>query len=439
MINLSIIKILQILLILFLIFQFIKSHNKKTNKISIAIFIDKLKGGGTERVISILANELSKITNFKVILFTGPVEDEEFLIGSKIRRLIAYSKKYYLYYEYIKEIFKNVNIDIIIYNRFFANQIQFLLTLKKKLILIFHFQYFQFYYNAKNHFNYRSFDIFKYSDLMITLIPDDLFFWKKRGIKNVIYLPNLLTYNLTTITQSRLTNKNILMIGRGDDVDKHFNIGIIAMAKIIKEIPDAKLIIVSSFEGIESLFMLRNKLGLEKYVYFVEYTKNPEIYYQNSSIFLLPSRAEGFPMSLIEAKAFGIPNIVTGKKYLPLIQEGTIKIEEDDIEGIATESIKLLSNYTYRLLEGEKARKSLEKFDNAITIKKWKDIINSIYNQENSIRNIVKNENKMYNESKSIAIMKHEFYILTKNVNNYNCRKFEDLLDSLNKSNLQFC
>ena len=178
MINQSIIKIL---LIFFFAEQIHKSHNKKTIKITIAIIIERLKCGGTERVISILANELSKITNFKVILLTGSVEDEEYLIENNIRRLIVYNKTFYLNYVYTKKIFENLNIDIIIYNRIFINQIQFLLTLKKKLILIYHFQYLHFYYNVKTHVDYRDFDIFKYSNLMISLIPDDLFFWKKKA------------------------------------------------------------------------------------------------------------------------------------------------------------------------------------------------------------------------------------------------------------------
>ena len=144
-------------------------------------------------------------------------------------------------------------------------------------------------------------------------------------------------------------------------------------------------------------------------------------------------------MVLFEAKAFGVPSIVTGKKYLTLIQEGTIKIEEDDLGGMINESIKLLSNYTFRLQEGVKARKSIEKFDNALTIKKWEKIINSIYDQENSLKKIVENENKIYNETKSMIIMKHEFDILTKKVKNYSCRKFEDLINSLNESILNFC
>ena len=229
------------------------------------------------------------------------------------------------------------------------------------------------------------------------------------------------------------------MIGRGDDSCTKFSLGIKAMTGIIKAIPDTKLIIISSLNNIEPLLKLREMLGLNKHIDFVGYKANPEIYYQNSSIFFLPSRDEGFPMVLLEAKAFGLPNIVTGKKYLALTQEGTIKIDEDDIKGMVTESIKLLSNYTYRLLEGEKARKSIEKFDNAVTIKKWEKIINNIYDQENTIKNIVENENKIYNETKSMIIMRHEFNLLVKNLKIYKCRKFEDLLNSLNNSVLKFC
>ena len=98
-------------------------------------------------MVSILANELSKIKNLKIILFTGAVENEEFHLESKIIRLIVYNtygRSYYLNYNYMKIIFDNFNIDVVIYNRIFLNQIQFLLTLKKKLILIYHFQYLYF-------------------------------------------------------------------------------------------------------------------------------------------------------------------------------------------------------------------------------------------------------------------------------------------------------
>ena len=216
------------------------------------------------------------------------MENEEFHLESKIIRLIvynAYGRSYYLNYNYMKIIFDNFNIDVVIYNRIFLNQIQFLLKLKKKLILIYHFQYLHFYYDVEKRFNYRDFDIFKYSNLMITLVPDDLFFWKKRGIENVIYLPNLLPFNIRSIKQSTLSSKNILMIGRGDDACKQFSLGIKAMVGIIKEIPDAKLIVVSSLYNIEPLLMLREMLDLEQYIDFVGYKTNPETYFQNSSIF----------------------------------------------------------------------------------------------------------------------------------------------------------
>ena len=120
---------------------------------------------------------------------------------------------------------------------------------------------------------------------MVTVVPDDLFFWKKGGIENVIYLPNLLPFDIRNIKPSYLTNKNILMIGRGDDECKQFSLGIKSMVGIIKVIPDAKLIIISSLNNIEPLLKLREMLGLNKHIDFVGYKANPEIYYQNSSIF----------------------------------------------------------------------------------------------------------------------------------------------------------
>ena len=58
--------IIKLLLLLFFITQICKSLRRKTNKKYIAIIIERLKDGGTERMVSILANELSKIKILKL-------------------------------------------------------------------------------------------------------------------------------------------------------------------------------------------------------------------------------------------------------------------------------------------------------------------------------------------------------------------------------------
>lgn len=59
--------------------------------------------------------------------------------------------------------------------------------------------------------------------------------------------------------------------------------------------------------------------GIENRVNFVGYTNEPEKYYLNSSVFLLPSRWEGWPMVIMEAFEFGLPVIAFHTGAMDLI------------------------------------------------------------------------------------------------------------------------
>lgn len=61
------------------------------------------------------------------------------------------------------------------------------------------------------------------------------------------------------------------------------------------------------------------KRGIEDRVNFVGYTNEPEKYYLNSSVFLLPSRWEGWPMVIMEAFEFGLPVIAFHTGAMDLI------------------------------------------------------------------------------------------------------------------------
>ena len=63
----------------------------------------------------------------------------------------------------------------------------------------------------------------------------------------------------------------------------------------------------------------RKDCHIDDRVNFVGYTNEPEKYYLNSSIFLLPSRWEGWPMVIMEAFEFGLPVIAFHTGAMDLI------------------------------------------------------------------------------------------------------------------------
>ena len=82
--------------------------------------------------------------------------------------------------------------------------------------------------------------------------------------------------------------------------------------------------------------------------------------FQNASIFCLPSYAEGFPMAVLEAWAYGIPVITTPVGGLPdiLIDGGNaLVIKPGDLMGISSAAEKLIGDESLRKRLSEESLK----------------------------------------------------------------------------------
>ena len=378
-------------------------------KIKIATYTYSLKNGGIERNTALLLNYLSQIEIFKFYLFNNKRFNNEYKISGNIKRFfIFYGKK-----NLKRSILKN-KINIFILQSYEENIIAMLKTLKNiKIIFYLHSCFlFWIYYGHKTIFKtmYNGFKKMKY---LISIIPfENDYLFKKWGI-NSTYMNNFLTYDYNKVIQSDLTSKAILMIGRGNDKNKRFELGIFAMKYIIKKIPESKMIIISSKNGLNNLKDLVNILNLKKFIYFSGYTNNPEIFFKNSSLHIFPSISESFAMVLSETKIYGIPTILLGIDYVSLAKEGNIIIYDDNPEIIGKYATEILINDGYRKELGKKARRSMKKFNNQDLFKKWAKFILSINKGEDCFQNF-KKMHKSLNENESINILKNQVKLLKK-------------------------
>ena len=191
------------------------------------------------------------------------------------------------------------------------------------------------------------------------------------------------------------------MIGRAGDKYQRFELGIQAMEYIVKQIPECKMKMISNKIGLDDIINITKTLKLQDNIEFVGYIGKPEIFYNNASLHIFPSICECFPMVLSETKIFGIPNIVLGLDYLPVIKGGIIIIYDDKPYSIAKEAIKILKNDTFRNELGNEARESIRKFDNHSTLYKWIKLLLSIINGENYYQDMRKQDMKI---DKDIAL-----------------------------------
>ena len=287
--------------------------------------------------------------------------------------------------------------------------------------------WFWIYFNRTN-FIPQLYRIYKNAKYVISLIPfENDFLFKKWGI-NSILMNNFVTYQYDDITPSDLTTKNIIMIGRGYDRMKRFDLGLKAMKYIVEKVPESQMLIISNFDGCSYLINLVNSLKLENNVKFVGYSLKPEMYYQNSSLHIFPSIIECFPMVLSETKIYGIPNIITGIDYVSTAKGGVINVNNDDPKAIANESIKILKDFDYRKKLGKIARESMKKFKNKITAKKWVELILAVYNGE-YYYNKLKEEDQKITEKEAINYLQNQLNIIKVRNKKMNNVTLEDIIN----------
>ena len=230
------------------------------------------------------------------------------------------------------------------------------------------------------------------------------------------------------------------MAGRVDDVIKGGKFGILAMAEIVKEVPDARLTIIG-IEPPQHLKDLIKELNLQNNIHYPGFSTNITEFYLNTSVLLMTSVSEAYPMVLNEAKAHGLPIISFNIDYSPSFHSGVITVEMVNYTQMAKEAIKLLKNYEYRKKKGEEAKLSLNNFEtNEEKIEMWGKLFHSLINSTEDYNKLQKEvEKKYYNESiAKERLIKH--YRYAQEFNEYfRCHSFENFTTLKYINNIDVC
>ena len=274
---------------------------------------------------------------------------------------------------------------------------------------------------------YKTWNNFDNLDAFIFIGYDDYFYYKKLGFKNEIFIPNFYTFEPSKIKSSELKGHNIVMLGRAADKIKGIIYAIKAMPFIVKEVPDAKLILLSSSYSIQFLKDLARQLKVEKYINFNYYTEDISKVFWKSSVLMYTSLSEAFPLAMVEGKAHGLPVVAFDVACSPPYQTGVINVDMLDCEALANETVKLLKNKEYRLKMGKEAKLSLNQFNNVETEKMWEKLFKSLLKGNRYFRQYQKEvEDKYYDEDKARQRMEKRFRDLQRLYKNFSCYTLND-------------
>ena len=418
-------------------FDSLFGQNKTDRKIVIAFFYYNLHANGIGRFITVTANNLIKTGKYDIYFITEkPPSYGEFEYDSRIKRFVAYNN-----YTLIQNISKHENINIVVLQNVLSQSlVKFHHNLGQKVICMFHGVFLSaIVHNILDH--YHNWDQFDKCDSFIFIAADDYYIYKKLGFKNEIFMPNLYTFEPSQVKNSNLTDKNIVILGRLNDAIKGVIYAIQSMVYIVKEVPDAKLYLVSSDGRIQYLKDLTKNLNLTQNIIFKPGSKNISAIFWDASIHMFTSLSEAFPMAMNEGKAHGLPIVGFDVPYSLPYQQGFIGVDLFDVKGLARETIKLLKDYEYRKKMGEISKKSLDVFKNNETVELWGRLCDSLLSDDrNDFRKLQKDiEKKYYNETKAREHLESQFNILIKQNINLTCLNFDNFLDVNYLKNIKNC
>ena len=350
---------------------------------TIAFICDKMYGGGVERVAALLAESLDTLGYKLVIITENKRNSQDFKVPSTVCREVLGRCRY----NSLDRILKKHQIDTVIFQDYWRKETyydMFYLRLKGNITIInaLHNSPLWFYHLGQSNLDIVYKKYYELADFMTVLSHHDQICINHSQKVPVIYMPNILTFDPLSIKLNSLNDFDIVSVGRlREEKNPLFLLDV--FKKVIAEIPLVKLYLVGDGVLKEQIVTTINQLGLQESVFVTGYTTEVQQYYQKASIHVLPSSFEGQPMTWLEAKAYGIPSVVSRMDSVEFTQhKGAIIVEQNDIYGFAQAIIKLLKDEQYRKEMGREARESLENFSSEKTIDRWKQLLDEISNNK---------------------------------------------------------
>lgn len=351
---------------------------------------DITRSGGTERVSTVIANQLVRNKKFDMCFLSLWESNDKlfYVLNDKIKRYALFEKvtsgkKIFTYVYRLRKFIKSNNIDVLIDIDGILDlySIPALRGVKCKLIS---WEQFSFYVNP--YVGYRKITrkwAAKKADAIVVLTEEDRKNYERevnvKGILRRIYNPieigngEDICYNM----------KSKIIISAGTlNYNKGFDM-LIDVAKIVlKKHNDWRWVVCGEGEERKRLEEKIEKNNLTENLILKGNVSNIEEYYRKSAIFVLTSRTEGFGLVLTEAKKEGLPCVSFRCPAGPneIIFDGVngYLIDCFDVKAMAEKVNQLIENQDIRKRFSDNSMVGTEKFNIDKISEQWMELIEQI-------------------------------------------------------------
>lgn len=365
--------------------------------------------GGADRVIIEKANYFAEKCNYEVYMITDSQLGlpTTFPLSPKVKHIdlgmnffeqykhsflirgYIYLKLMHIYKRKLRELLNSLKLDFVITTM--GKDADFLITLKdgsKKI--------------AESHISkeyMRNLHLLKQRSLPYRIVAD---IWTKRmeksirkmdafvvlteadakkwsNVKKAYVIPNSLPFYPEE--SSNCTSKQVISVGRFY-AQKGYDMLIPTWEIVHKQYPDWTLSIYGNGEQEKELKDLIHQKGLEESIYIKAPVKNIVEKYQESSLYVMSSRFEGFGMTLIEAMTCGVPCVSfkcpNGPTDIINNGEDGLLVENGNIKQLAEKIIYLIEHEEERKKMGRQAKENVKRYMPSIVMQKWITLFKSI-------------------------------------------------------------
>ena len=355
----------------------------------ILFFSKKLSGGGAERVLVNLSEELTRrghevcialnqnIIDYDLDSRVQIIEQPDSLVKKSLLQKVCgklLSRK--KIYTFTRDTIKTIKPDVIIT---FLHCNMLPIICYHGNIPIIHSEHNAYDRNLGFKYYFERFYLNRFFSKVCVLTPFDSGFANAKGLNNTIVMPNPNTFDsISKDEYSQLfpQRKNILICGRVSDWKvKGMDLALMSFAKIAEQYPDVTLDIVGLFDETsrDYLTKMSYELEIQDQIKFCGQQYNVKEIMQQHQFLILSSRTEGFPMVVTEAMTQGLPCVCFEKLATSIITNGIdgLLVNNNDLDALADALRTMITNKEMRYRMGLESIKNVERFSRKAIVDRW--------------------------------------------------------------------